>query len=73
MLQEELLENIKKQTIENLPSASNECLLDLLQNYTVASHQPTTYQHQINEIDCAYDMCDAIKKEILRRMQSYNY
>ena len=69
MLQEELLENIKKQTIENLQSASNECLLDLLHNYTLASHQQTTYQYQINEVDCAYDICDAIRKEILRRME----
>lgn len=68
MLQEELLENIKRQTIENLPNACNELLLDLLQNYTLASHQPITYQHQINETDCACDMCDAIKKEILKRM-----
>lgn len=72
MLQEELLKNIKRQTIENLPNACNEVLLDLLQNYTLASHQPTTYLHQINEIDCAYDMCEAIRKEILRRMETYD-
>lgn len=72
MLQEELLENIKRQTIENLPNACNELLLDLLQNYTLVSHQPIKYQNQINETDCAYDMCDAIKKEILRRIEIHD-
>jgi hypothetical protein len=60
MLQEELLEKMKNQTIENLQRTSNEGLLTMLYRYTIMSHQDSTYDFQRVEIDCAVDICDAI-------------